>query len=198
LRESSAAGSYQVRVVDWRAALPEDEKRVAAILADNEGDRLRALGKAESRRQAVARYEAALKLWQAAHDARGEALTDAKLGSVFYALGNFGKALEHYLQGLDLTRSVGDRALEAKALQSAGGAYSRVGQPDEALAMLEPALEIQRDLRDRRAQAITLNSLAFTYYSTGQPQPEDEQGGCPSEIGSAAGVVSSSLADCVP
>ena len=159
-----------MRVVDWRAALPEDEKRVAAIQADNEGDRLRAVGKAESRRQAVDRYEAALKLWQAAHDARGEALTDAKLGSALFALGNFGKALEQYLQELALTKILGDRALEAQALQSAGGAYSRVGQPDKALAMLEPALEIQKELGDRRAQAITLNGLAFAYFSIGQTQ----------------------------
>ncbi len=161
---------YEVSVTDLRAATAADEKHLAAFRADGDGDRLRAQGKAESRRQAIEKYQAAALLWRAAGEPGGEASTLSKLGSMHFSMGNYVKSLECYLQVVELRKGLGDRRLEARALQSAGNNYASVGQPEKAMVLLTRAMQIQSELGDRRGQAITLNSLALVHYRTGRPQ----------------------------
>jgi len=105
----------------------------AAERALIEGGQLYQQGTAESLRQAIAKYEEALKLFRAvgAHDR--EATTLNNIGVVYSELRENQKALEYYSQSLALRGAVGDRGGEAGILNNIGKVYADLGEKQKAL-----------------------------------------------------------------
>ncbi|MEH2131400.1 MAG: tetratricopeptide repeat protein [Nostoc sp.] len=148
----------------------QDATRAAAERVYQEGMQLAQQGTAESLRQAIAKWQEALKLWQQVDDKGWEARTLNYIGRVYDDLGEKQEALKYYNQALPISHAVGDREGEATNLHNIGRVYADLGEKQEALKYDNQALLISRAVGDRRGEAITLNNIGTVYADLGEKQ----------------------------
>jgi len=142
----------------------------AAEKAFTEGMQMFQQGTAQSLRQAIAKFEEALKLYREAGDTSAQAASLLVLGKVYDDLGEKQKALEYYSQSLPLRRALGDRSGEAIALNNIGKVYSDLGEKQKGLEYLGQSLPLFRALGDRTLEAVTLNNIGGVYDDLGENQ----------------------------
>uniref|UniRef100_UPI0039A6FD14 tetratricopeptide repeat protein n=1 Tax=Nostoc piscinale TaxID=224012 RepID=UPI0039A6FD14 len=103
----SATSATQTLQIAQQPTQPDAS--AAAQQALFEGFDLYQQGTAGSLRQALAKLQIALPLWQKLSDKSNEAVTLLSIGQVYDRLGEKQKALEFYNQALPIFRAVGDR-----------------------------------------------------------------------------------------
>ncbi|MBD2063839.1 CHAT domain-containing protein [Funiculus sociatus GB2-A5] len=172
LSESVAAipAGIGVRISQQPAATEEDATRAAAGRAYKEGDQLYQQGTAESLRQAIAKLNEALPLYQAVGDKKGEAVTLLGIGKIYDALGEKQKALEFYNQSLPLSRATGDKVGEGVTLNNIGRVYSDLGEKQKALEFYNQSLPLRRATGDKVGEGATLNNIGLVYDALGEKQ----------------------------
>jgi CHAT domain-containing protein/tetratricopeptide (TPR) repeat protein len=163
VEKDGATGRYEVKIAQLREASPEDHNRVAAQKAMAEGRQLRDQRAEESHRKAIERFEAALLLYQAARDRKGEAAALKGIGGVYRMLREKQKAVDYLNQALELQRKLGDSAEEASILNEFGVLYFSSGESQRALDYYHKAFEIQRALGLHPRVASILNNIAEIY-----------------------------------
>ncbi|NEP87817.1 MAG: CHAT domain-containing protein [Okeania sp. SIO2C2] len=127
-------------------------------------------GTAESRKQAIAKWEEALLLFRKIGNLRREAVTLVWIGYVYDSLGEKQTALNYLNQALPIYQQVGDRRGEAITLNNIGYVYDSLGEQQTALNYLNQALPIRRQVGDLRGEASTLNNIGLVYNSLGEKQ----------------------------
>jgi CHAT domain-containing protein/Tfp pilus assembly protein PilF len=142
----------------------------AAEKALREGLQLYQQGTAESKRQAIAKFEETLKQYREAGDNKRQAFSLLALGKIYSDLGEKQKALEYYSQSLPLSRAVGDRTGEAVTLNNIGLVYSDLGENQKALEYYSQSLPLFRAVGDRSLEATTLNNIGLVYSDLGENQ----------------------------
>jgi CHAT domain-containing protein/Tfp pilus assembly protein PilF len=147
-----------------------DNKRAAASVANDEGERLQNQGTAESLRKAIGKYEEALSLWRTIGDHSGEAGALTSAAQVFNSLGDKQTALDYFKRALSLWNEVGDGKGQAIALSGVGAVYYALGDHRQALNYLNQALLLQRALKDTAGEAKRLNDIGAVYFALGEPQ----------------------------
>jgi CHAT domain-containing protein len=174
LEDNAAPGCYEIKIEEPRDPTPEDRIRIAAERAFAEGGQLDAQGseqvKAELRRQAIAKYEEALPLWQASGDRWKEAETLSVIGEIYHPLGQIRKALDYLNRALPLRGAVNDFGGEARTLNYIGSIYDDIGDKRKALEMYNLALPLRRVVCDRQGEANTLNGIGKVYDDLGEKQ----------------------------
>jgi CHAT domain-containing protein/Tfp pilus assembly protein PilF len=168
--KESPPGRYVVKIEELREARAEDSDRVVAQQSVAEGMRLIALGTADSRREAIKKFEAALQIQKRLGDQAGEGDSLDSLGSIYYYLGETRKSLDHYIQALPLRRAAGDRNSEAATLNDIGVIYYSLGEGQKALDYYNQSLQLKRAVGDRKSEAVTLNNIGVSYSSLGEEQ----------------------------
>ncbi|MGF2012826.1 CHAT domain-containing protein [Nostoc sp. DedVER01b] len=148
----------------------QNTTRAAAERLSQEGMQLFQQETAESLRQAIAKYQEALKLWQQVDDKHWEAATLVGIGAVYDLLGENQEALKYYNQALPILRAVGNREGEAGILVCIGGVYNNLGENQEALKYYNQALPIHRAVGDKGGEASTLSNIGLVYDSLGEKQ----------------------------
>jgi len=98
----------------------------------------------------------------------GQMATANALGTSYAALGQTGRAIEHYQQALAIARETGDRGIEGSALGNLGNSYSTLGQTGRAIEHYQQALAIARETGDRGIEGSALGSLGNGYADLGQ------------------------------
>ncbi|MEG3923280.1 CHAT domain-containing tetratricopeptide repeat protein [Microcoleus sp. D3_18a_C4] len=140
----------------------------AAKKVFEEAEKLYQQGTENSKRNAIVKYEEALKLYRAIRDHRGEALTLNNIGKIYGLLGEYKKALEYYSQSLPLFRAIGDHRGEAHTLTTLGNLYGVLGQIQKALDYHTQSLLLYRAIGDRSGEAAALNSIGGKYSARGE------------------------------
>jgi tetratricopeptide (TPR) repeat protein len=164
----AAAGRYQIRIEESRAAVPQDGQRIAAQSAFAEGMRLMAQPMPGARRKAIERFEAALPLLRSAGDRHGEADTLHALGFVHSSLAEKQKALDYYQLEVPLREALGDRPGEAEVLNNIGAVYNTLGESQQALDYYRRALPRLQVMSNRQGEATTLNNIGALYWLLGE------------------------------
>ena len=100
----------------------------------------------------------------------GQMATANALGTSYAALGQTGRAIEHYQQALAIARETGDRSIESTELGNLGNSYSTLGQTGRAVEYYEQALAIARETGDRGIEGSALGSLGNDYADLGQTE----------------------------
>jgi tetratricopeptide (TPR) repeat protein len=149
----------------------QNATRAAAKRVYQEGEQLYKQGTAESLRQAIAKYQEALKLWQQLDDKRWEAETLNNIGKVYDDLGEKQEVLKYYNQALPILRAVGDKGIEASTLNNIGIVYDDLGEKQEGLKYYNQALIILRAVGYREEEAKMLFHIALLEHSRGNLQP---------------------------
>ena len=153
-----------------QAAAQEDGKRAAARSVNNEAERLRKLGTAESLRKAIVKYEEALSLWRSAGDKSGEAETLTSAAQVYNSLGDKQRALDYFQRAIELWKETPDVKGQAIALSGAGAVHHALGSHRQALDYLKQSLLLFRSLKDVGGEAKRLNDIGAIYFAMGEPQ----------------------------
>src|SRR5262245_20985802 len=122
------SGRYEAQISDLRMATEQDRKLVDAERAFAEGARLLREETAESIRQSLAKFEAALHLHGTLDDLSGKAASSEKICQVYYLTSEAQKALDACNQSLQLYQSLGDRGGAAGALNNIGQIYFQIGE----------------------------------------------------------------------
>ncbi|MCC5629840.1 CHAT domain-containing protein [Nostoc sphaeroides CHAB 2801] len=148
----------------------QDATRAAAERIFQEGMQLYQKGTGESLRQAIGKWQEALKLWQQVDDKRWEANILLGIGKVYSDLGENQEALKYYNQALPIYRAVEDKGGEATTLNNIGLVYDDLGEKQEALKYYNQALTIFRAVEDKRGEATTLNNIGGVYSDLGEKQ----------------------------
>src|SRR5687767_10298031 len=151
-------------------AAQKDDKRAAAVIANEEGDRLQDQGTAESVRKSIVKYEEALSLWRSVKDIPGEAGTLTSAAQALNYLGERQRAIKYFQQAIELWKEIGDNKNRAIALSGAGMAYYGMGDPRTALDYLNQSLDLRRSLKDPGAEGTALTSIGVIHNALGAPQ----------------------------
>ncbi|HKR58185.1 MAG TPA: tetratricopeptide repeat protein, partial [Pyrinomonadaceae bacterium] len=160
-------GKYEISIEELREATSKDRVRVSAHQAFEEANRLRDEKTAESRRQAIKKYEEALPLFRMVEDRQYEAHTLSQIAAI-YELSEPQKSLEYHGQALSLYRAIEDRRREAGTLNSIGVVYRRLGEMQKALANYQQALTLSRALGDLVEEATALHNMGVVHTRLGE------------------------------
>lgn len=161
--KDAKAGTYEIKAEELREATSKDRAQVDAQKLFEEAKQLRGQQTAESRQNAIKKYEEALLLWRTAEDRLGEANTLSQIGSIYRDLSNNPKALDYLNQALQLYQAVESRQHEAIALDAIGVVHWQAGEMQKALEYLDRALPLSRTVGDRKTEAATLNDIGNVY-----------------------------------
>jgi CHAT domain-containing protein/Tfp pilus assembly protein PilF len=127
-------------------------------------------GTAESRRQAIEKYRAALGLLNAMGDHSQDAATLNSIGSIHQELGENSKALEFFNQALAAAETIHDLKQKAAALSNAANIYDIFGNKLKAIQAYDLALSVATSIPDRAVEAGVLNDAGLVYWSLGNLQ----------------------------
>ncbi|WP_341526686.1 tetratricopeptide repeat protein [Nostoc sp. UHCC 0302] len=134
----------------------------------DEAKKLYEQGTTESKQQAIAKYEEALKIWREIGDRNSEATTLFALGTLYFVASDNQKALEYFNQALVIRREIKDRFGEAVMLSSVAGAYSNLGDQQKALSYYNQALSFFHTNKKPDFEAITLISIGGVQFQLGE------------------------------
>ncbi|QLE55892.1 tetratricopeptide repeat protein [Nostoc sp. TCL26-01] len=92
------------------------------------------------------------------------------LGTAYYWLGQYQRAIQFHQKSLEIARKIGDRHAEAVALGNLGITYNLLGQHQQVIEFNLQSLDIAREMSDRQREAISLGGLGTAYYWLGEYQ----------------------------
>jgi tetratricopeptide (TPR) repeat protein len=163
-------GFYELKLLERRPVVPNDEIAVAAQSAYFRGDELSLEGTPEALQDGIAKLDESLALWHRVGDKLFEATTLLYLGVDYYDTGDPQKALTFYTSALPLFRSVGDRSGEAATRDYIGVTHQSFGESERALGYFRDALALARSIGDKQFEGQILHDVGMAYYSLGEMQ----------------------------
>ncbi|WP_188316993.1 AfsR/SARP family transcriptional regulator [Solihabitans fulvus] len=116
----------------------------------------------------IATHQLALAAAQHLADDRARADLLKQLGSAYWQLGRYDRALDHYREALALYRSNDDVWGESAILGNLGIVYGRLGRYPESLDNYQQALALSRRSGDRWLESNALNHIGNTYDQVGR------------------------------
>ncbi|HEX8772717.1 MAG TPA: CHAT domain-containing protein [Pyrinomonadaceae bacterium] len=167
LDKDAAAGKYEVKIGELRAATRQDRDRIAAQRAFAEAEQLSGQDTAESYGKAMQKYDEAIMHFRAAADRQGEATALNNKGLAYFLSGENHQALGYFAQARSIFMATSDSGGEALTLLNFGLVYDELGEMQKALDNYNRALMIFRDLGDRQREAFMLINLGTLYHRLG-------------------------------
>lgn len=168
LVDTAPKGRYELRIEPPRSPNPADREWLEAQIAYLEGRRLNTLETADSRRQALAQFEKAARIWHGLDDRVMEGHALGYIASVSRDLGQMQQALEAYNRASALQESGPAGVEKTYTLYNTGLVYDEMGEPRKALDYYERAIARQREMGDSYAEAETLGSMGVSFFSLGE------------------------------
>jgi CHAT domain-containing protein len=136
-----------------------------------EADDLRRVYEAAASRQAIAKYQAALTVWERQGRSREAAETGLRIGATFEQLGSLNDSLRAYLRSLTHAQTSGDRLLESAIHSAVGFAQSLASSSekdlDDALSHCDTGLALARQMQGMSEEAEALTCLGEVAYYRG-------------------------------
>ncbi len=90
------------------------------------------------------------------------------LGTSYFNIGEYRKAIEYHEKALAIVQEIGDRRGEGVWLGSLGLAYYVLGQVDKAIEYYQKALAIAQEIGDRYGEASALTNLGDSFVDQGE------------------------------
>jgi CHAT domain-containing protein len=166
--EDQAAGSCTVRLLERRAATPDDARRLAAQRALLEGEALRGEGDEAALRAMLARYAEAVALRAAVGDREDECWVRRRVARLRLELGEIDEALAELARALAVAREVGSAPAQIVLFDEIAYAHYTAGHREESLAALEAEAAAARAAGDVAAEAEVLGNLGAVHASSNE------------------------------
>jgi CHAT domain-containing protein len=161
-------GSYEIAIKEDRLATAEDHIRFAAQNKCSEARKLAGLETAESLREAINKYEEALKSWQGVGDRQAEAYALVNIGLCYASAGENRQAIAFYNRAQPQLQSLRDRPAEAYAITNMADAYKSTGDLKQALDLYLQVLPAWQAIGDRESEASVVFETANLYNMLGK------------------------------
>lgn len=110
----------------------------------------------------------AMRGYEAAGDAAGQAQTELNLALAWEHTGDHRQALTHAQRSLRLRAALDDPARKAEALNAVGWYHARIGNHEEAADYCQRALALCRELGFHEGEAYTCDSLGYVAHHSGR------------------------------
>jgi CHAT domain-containing protein/tetratricopeptide (TPR) repeat protein len=159
--KNASKGRYEIEVKELRAATEEDKSFVAAEKLVAEATMVRYKQTAESRQNAIEKYQQSLPFWKSAKSPAGEAIALYMIASTYTELGEYEKAINACNQGLMLVQGTKYRRTEADLLDALGRTYNTMGDRRKSLEFFNRALPLRQAEGDRVGLVNTLNNIGI-------------------------------------
>lgn len=166
----NAAGRYEVKIADLRAATDGDRTHVTAQETYAEAVRLYKQNNPEARKPAIAKFDEARELWQNAGSELEVVAAKRWLAAHYLSTRNYQPAVELYQQIAAFWQALGKRKLEAESLLELGGSYQMLRDNPKSLDHFNRALTIFQSLGDGNASARANTRLEMVYTALGEYQ----------------------------
>lgn len=166
----ASAAHYEIKIVALREATATDKQHAAAQRAFDEAQKLRAQPAATAKRDAIARYQESLPLFQAAGDSYRQTLAVQAIGIAHLQLNEFRTALRYFEEALSLVQKLGDQRLEAPIETFLGGSYDLLGEVAKSRQHFDRARVLARSLNDTPTQGSAFNNIGKLYNDAGDYQ----------------------------
>ncbi|NJR16330.1 MAG: CHAT domain-containing protein [Calothrix sp. CSU_2_0] len=116
----------------------------AGLILHNQQDNQKS---SEALREAIKKYEIALRLWKKSGDKLSQSAALSALGQAYTDLGETQKALEFYNQALNLRRAISDKNAQVSTLGNIALLERSQSKLDKSLKRIKSAIAIIEDLR---------------------------------------------------
>ncbi len=117
---------------------------------------------------ATEQYEIAHKHFEKNKDTVGLLFTLNKLGSFYYSMKDYSKALDYFEQCAQIMSSIHFEFGESKLYRNIGILYSKVGEHREAIRSFDKAINIEENVKSHASLAETYLLLGLIYYQKEQ------------------------------
>jgi CHAT domain-containing protein len=167
----AAAAYYQIKINALREATAVDKQHVAAQRAFDEAQKLRSQPAVTAKRAAIAKYQEAIPLFQAAGDTYRQTLSLHTTGiMLFLQLNEPRNALRYFEEALALAQKIDEQRLEAQIETFLGGTFDVLGEISKSHAHHERARVIAGRLGDKSTQGSALNNIGKLHSDAGDFQ----------------------------
>jgi CHAT domain-containing protein len=166
----SAAGRYEAKISELRAATEQDRIRMKAQTICYEAQKLSLEKTPEARRKAVRLYEEAMPLWRQVPEPLWESLLLLRLGRLHIDLTEFRQAKDYFSRAGGAKKAIGDRSGEVTALNGVCESLHYLGDTKGKVECLDALIPIYRELGDRLGEASVTQNKAVAFRSLGDYQ----------------------------
>jgi len=167
---SANPAHYQIKLLALRTASAADKQHVTAQRTFEEGQRLRSQPAAPAKRAAIAKYQEAVPLFEAAGDTYRQMLSVQAIGIAYAQLNEFRSALRFFEEALSLAWKIGDETAEAPIETFLGGANDALGDITQSVQHYERARLLSERIGDRLTQGSALNNIGKLHNDVGDYQ----------------------------
>jgi len=166
--EKAALGRYTLEITEVRPATRADEARWSAERELDLAKQLLRQNTGAALTQAIEKYLDSLRLWQAANDVEGQAITLLSLANAYFTAGSFRQSLDKYQEAEALFQATADPVNKALAVLYIGMCKLALGDTEGAQTQYNQALSLFTELDDQKFLAFALNELGRVCYLQGQ------------------------------
>ncbi len=167
----ATAAHYQIKINALREATAVDKQHVAAQRAFDEAQKLRPQPAVTAKRAAIAKYQEAIPLFEAAGDTYRQTLALHTTGIIlFLQLNEPRNALRYFEEALALAQKTEEQRLEAQIETFLGGTLDVLGEISKSHAHYERARVIAGRLGDKPTQGSALNNIGKLHSDAGDFQ----------------------------
>src|SRR5690349_4885023 len=165
--QPARTGSYTLKLTGVRPATELDRARLQAQKLSEDGVQFLINQTNTSRAQALAKFQQAIPVWQAAKDQDHEGQAFYYVAYTSNLMGQYADAAAAAEKGRPLAQASGNRSLEASLLDELGASFSNRGERKQALDIFLEALKLRSDA-DPVGRSMTLNNIAIAYWGIGE------------------------------
>lgn len=168
-----AKGSYEIKIKELRAAVPEDKSRIAIDRLIAEGVRLRQSSETSDWRKAIEKYQQAIVHCKAIKDSINEANAQYLISAAYAVLGEKKPALDSANESLAIIKaspepsSSDDRwvrtRVQANALEALGNVYLSFGDKKQALEVFTESVPLREAIHDRPGLLRSVNYMGISH-----------------------------------
>jgi CHAT domain-containing protein len=169
-QQNRLAGNYQLNLAAVRVATATDRRGFTAEKLSQEGDILYQQRTNESYQAALAKYAAALNIYQELDNQLQVALTHLWIGNVHQELYQYQAALTDYHQALTELAEINQPYYQAVVLTQLGTVDQLLGNYQQALDFYQQAIPLRERMRDRLGFARNLTYIGNIYQALAEYQ----------------------------
>ena len=164
------AATYQIKITALREATAVDQGHVTAQRSFEQAQKLRSQPTAADKRAAIAKYQEATPLFEAAGDTYRQTLNVQAMGVAYAQLSEFRLALKSVEDARSLAAKVGDERMEVPIETLLGGLNDVLGEITKSQQHYERARVLANRLNDAFNEAAALNNIGKIYNDAGDFQ----------------------------
>jgi CHAT domain-containing protein len=167
-RKDAPAGSYKLKVEELRPATTKEIARKTL----NQADLLLNQNTAEARKNALEKYQEALRI--SSGEAQLEALALRGIGLTYRAEREREKELAFFKQALEAIKKTDDIQMQITIINDIGLTYFGIRDTQNALENYNQALTLSRQIKDKTSEAAGLRNLTNLYATTNQTEEAEK------------------------